>query len=150
MKTNDDILAKMLESIKQALPSFHSRVRASRRYAKRFQLSFIDPEKEFIIKEILNSQNKSIAKAMLLRKNISIPNLGSFQYRESLEIIREIKNEVKAKYGVIDIRKVDEELYDIINKEIEEKKKEIILPLYFEQLGGKDRINYNFKNTDKK
>lgn len=150
MRVNEDILDKMIESINKALPSFHSRIRTARRYIKRFMLSFTNPEKEFIVKEILHSQNKTIARAILLRKNISIPNIGSFQYRESLEIIREIKNEVKAKYGVTDIRKVDEELFEIINQEIEAKKREIILPLYFKQLGGKDNINYNFRDTGKK
>jgi len=150
MKTNGDILAKMLESIKKGLTSFHHHLRAPRRYVKRYLLSFTNAEQEFIVKEILHNQNKSIAKAILLRKNIAIPNLGSFQYRESLEIIREIKNEVKAKYGVTDIRKVDEELYEIINKEIEDRKREIILPLYFRQLGSRDNINYDFKNTSKK
>lgn len=150
MKVNEDILAKMIESINKALPSFHSHKRRARQYAKIFMLSYTPAEKEFIIKEILHNQNKSITKAILERKNIAIPNIGTFQYRESLEIIREIKNEVKAKYGVKDLRHIDEELYNKINEEIEARKKEILVPLYFKQLGSTDNINYNFRNTDKK
>lgn len=148
MKINETVLAKMLESINKALPSFHSHWRGSKRYVKRFMLVFTDAEKEFIVKEMLHSQNKSIAKAMLQRKNIAIPNIGSFQYRESLEIIRELKNEIKAKYGVTDLRKVDEETFMKINDELEARKKEILIPLYYQQI-KKDNINYDFLNSGK-
>ena len=150
MKIDETILGKMLESIKKALPSFHSHVRASRKYAKRFELAFTSAEQEFIIKEILHSQNKSIANAILRRKNISIPNIGSFQYRETLEIAREIREQVKAKYGITDLRKVDEETFMMINEEIQARNREILLPLYFQQLGSVDNINYDFKNRGKK
>lgn len=150
MKIDETILGKMLESIKKALPSFHSRIRASRKYAKRFELAFTSTEQEFVIKEMLHSQNKSIANAILRRKNIAIPNIGSFQYRETLEIAREIREQVKAKYGVTDLRKVDEETFMMINEEIQARNREILLPLYFQQLGSVDRINYDFKNRGKK
>ena len=60
MKLNEDVFAKMIESINKALPSFHSHKNRARRYVKRFMLAFTSAEKEFIIKEILHNQNKSI------------------------------------------------------------------------------------------
>ena len=149
MKIDETILSKMMESINKALPSFTSFRRKARKYLTLFRLVFTEPEKEFIIKEILHSQNKSIAKAMLQRKNISIPNIGSFQYRESLEIIRELKNEIKAKYGIANLREVDEETFNKINAELQARKREIILPLYFKQI-KKENINYDFLKRGRK
>lgn len=146
MKIDSDISTNIVESVKKTLQSFHSHRRKARIYAKRFLNGFSDNDRDFILNEILYNQNKSIIEAISNRKNIAIPTLGSFQYRESLEIIREIKNEIKKKYGVLDIRKADQSIIDAIIKEIEEKKKEIIIPLYFKQLGGKgSTVNSNFK-----
>lgn len=145
MKVNDEVFEKIVESVKKALPSFHSHKRKSRRYAKCFTLAYTDKDKEFILKEILHQQNRSIIKAIGEKKNIAIPSIGSFQYRESLELIREIKKDVKREFGVEDIRKVDEETYDKINEKIQERKRQIILPLYFKQHGGKgSSVNNNF------
>jgi hypothetical protein len=100
------------------------------------------------VKEILHQQNRSLVKAIGNKKNIAIPFIGSYQYRESLEIIREIKHEVKAEMGIDDLRKVDPILYRIANEKIEFKKKAILLPLYFKQLNIKgSTVNHNFLNT---
>jgi hypothetical protein len=148
MKVNDDVFPDIMKAVKSKIPSFHSHVRAARKYAKRFQLAFTDPEKEFVIKEILNQQNKSIIKAIAEKKNIAIPNLGSFQYRETLELIKQIKNEVKQEQGITDLRKLKQEDPVKADKAIQEmnlRKKLLILPLYFKQLGARDSsINYNF------
>ncbi|MCK9429934.1 MAG: hypothetical protein M0R17_08010 [Candidatus Omnitrophica bacterium] len=145
MNTNDDVFKNMVEAVKKSLPSFHSHKRKARIYAKRFLNGFNDNDKEFIIREIQHQQNKSIVKAIANKKNIAIPMIGSFQYRESLEMIRAIKNEVKEEFGVEDLRKVDEETYDKVNDEIQKRKKAIILPLYYKQYGGKgSSVNHNF------
>jgi CHAT domain-containing protein len=145
MKIIDEVFNNMVESIKKTLPSFHSHKRKARIYAKRFLNGFSDNDREFIIKEILHQQNRSIIKAIGNKRNIAIPIIGTFQYRESLEIIRQIKNDVKRENNVEDLRKVDQETYDKLSAEIESRKKAIILPLYFKQIDNRDStINYNF------
>ena len=145
MKINNDVFEKIIDSLKKNLLSFHSHKRKARIYAKRFLNGFSDNDRDFIVKEILHQQNRSLIKAIGNKKNIAIPSIGSFQYRESLEIIREIKREVKREFNVDDIRKVDEEMFNKINLAIEARKKEVILPLYFKQLGGKgSSVNPNF------
>lgn len=147
MKFDDAILEKMIKSIKTSLPSFHSHRKKARRYAKAFLLAYDDKDKEFIIKEILHQQNRSIIKAIEEKKNIAIPFLGSFQYRESLELIREIKNEVKKEMQIDDLRKVDEFTFLKANEEIERRKKGVLIPLYFKQLDIKgSTVNHNFRN----
>lgn len=137
MKVNDEVFEEMVKSIKKSLPSFHSHYRSVRKYIRRFLNVYSDNDREFIIKEILHNQNKSIIKAIQERKNIAIPFIGTFQYRETLEAIKEITKEVKEKYGIIDLRKCDPVLAEIAINEINEKKKEVIIPLYFSQIGGK-------------
>ena len=145
MKVNDEVFEKMLGNIKSSLPSFHSHKRSARIYARRFLNGFSDNDREFIVKEILHQQNRSLVKAIVDKKNIAIPCIGSFQYRESLELIREIKKQVKKEFDVDDLRTVDEETYNIISEEIEVRKREVILPLYFKQLGGKgSTVNNDF------
>lgn len=151
MKVDDDVFDKMIKSLKKALSSFTSRKRKARKYVRYFMIGMSDADREFIVKEILHQQNRSLVNAIANKKNIALPGIGSFQYRESLEIIRNIKNEVKAEHGIKDLRKVDEETFDKIHEEIEVKKKAIILPLYFKQLGGKgSQVNHNFLNGTKK
>lgn len=144
----DEVFDKMLESIKKALPSFHSHRRIARKYARRFQYGFSDSDREFVIKEILHQQNRSIIKAISEKKNIAIPFLGTFQYRESLELSREIKNEVKAEYGLqpnFRLSDLSEEDYMKITEEIRERKKQVLVPLYFKQINIKgSTVNYNF------
>lgn len=151
MKLVDEVFDKMIDSIKTNLPSFHSHKRKARIYAGRFRNGFSDSDREFILKEILHQQNRSIIKAIAEKKNIAIPHIGTFQYRNSLEIIREIKNDVKEQLNIQDLRKVDEETYNKANDMIQERKKSILIPLYFKQLNIKgSTINYDFKNTGKK
>lgn len=149
MKVIDEVFDKMIDSLKKNLSSFHSHRRRARIYAKRFLNGFSDNDREFIVKEILHQQNRSLIKAIGNKKNIAIPFIGSYQYRESLEIIRKIKNEVKEEMGIDDLRKVDPVIYKIANEKIEFKKKAILLPLYFKQLNikGNTVIN-NFLNKD--
>jgi len=145
VKTNDEVFEKIVESVKRALPFFHSHKRKARIYAKRFLNGFSDNDREFILKEILHQQNRSIIKAIGNKKNIAIPNIGSFQYRESLEIIRQIKDDVKKEMDIDDLRKVDQTIYNIANDKIQARKKEILLPLYFKQHGVKgSSINPDF------
>lgn len=145
MNSNDIVIDKMVKAVIEFLPSFHSHKRKARIYARRFLNGFTDDDRLFIIKEIQYQQNKSIINAIENRKNIAIPMLGSFQYRESLEIITEIKNDVKKEFGIDSIKGLDETMYDIVNNEIQKRKKDIILPLYFKQYGGKgSSVNPNF------
>lgn len=145
MKINDDVFEKIVESVKKALPSFHSHKRAARKYVRAFLNGFSDNDREFVLKEILHQQNRSLIKAIANKKNIAIPAIGSFQYRESLEMVREIRHEVKKEFGVDDMRKVDHHLFVQIHDEIEARKRKVILPLYFRQLGGKgSSVNPDF------
>lgn len=147
MKVDDEVFDKIVDSVKTGLQSFHSHKHKARLYAKRFLNGFSDSDRDFILKEILYQQNKSIVKAVGNKQNISIPSLGSFQYRETLEVIRDIKNEVKKEFNVTDIRKCDPDKAEAIIEEINIRKKHIILPLYFKQLGGKgSSVNHNFLN----
>lgn len=151
MKVLDEVFDKMIDSLKKNLPFFHSRIRPARIYAKRFLNGFSENDREFILKEILHQQNRSIIKAIENKKNIAIPNIGSFQYRESLEIAREIKNEVKTEMGIDDLRKVDQRTYDEAIERIDAKKKAILVPLYFRQLNIKgSTVNPNFLTLRKK
>ena len=62
MKVDNDVFDEMMEALKRELPNFHSSKRKARIYAKRFLNGFSDGDREFILKEILHSQNKSIIK----------------------------------------------------------------------------------------
>lgn len=147
MKVNDDVFERIVESVKQALQLFHSHKRRPRVYAKGFLNRYNDVDREFILKEILHNQNKSIAKAISEKKNIAIPSLGSFQYRESLELIKEITTEVKKEYNVTNIKECDPDKASVVIDEINKRKKLVILPLYFKQLGGKgSTVDHNFLN----
>lgn len=145
MNVNDEVLGKIVDSLKKNLLSFHSHKRPARIYAKRFLNGFSDTDREFIIKEILYNQNLSIINAIKNKKNISVPNLGSFQYRESLEMITEIKDEVKKEMNIDNLKTCDPIIADKAIQEIEIRKKLKIIPLYFKQIGGKgSSVNHNF------
>ena len=148
MKIEEDILEKIVAGVRARLQSFHSRKRQARIHAVKFMKFFTDVEREFLIKEVLHSQNKTIIKAIADRKNIAVPSLGTFQYREIYEAIRDITAEVKAKYNVSGpMNKIDPTLAEIIHNEIEEKKKEIVIDLYYKGVGGRgSTVNHNFKN----
>lgn len=146
MKVNEDIFDKIVARVKSSLQSFHSRKRKARIYAVKYTKIFNDADREFILKEILHSQNKSIISAIANKKNIAIPSLGTFQYRETLEATRQIKNEVKQAHQITDMKHLDPAIFDAIIREIDEKKKEVLLPLYFKGVGGKgSTVNHNFK-----
>jgi hypothetical protein len=150
MKIDESILEKMVKRVKTTLSSFHSHVKKARKYVRWYINGMTEVDREFIIKEILHQQNRSIIKAIENKKNIGIPSIGSFQYRESLEIIKAIKQEVKAEMGIEDIRKVDEETYIILNNKMEERKKSVLIPLYFKQLNIKgNSVNHQFLNKIK-
>lgn len=145
MITNDDVFPEIMKTVDKGLKEFHSHIHRARRYSKRFLLAFTKNDREFVLKEILNSQNKSIIKAIADRKNIAIPNIGSFRYRETLEVIRAIKNEVKNEYHVNDMRDCDPIIAEVIREKVEVRKRMIVLPLYFKQLGSKgSTVNTNF------
>jgi len=145
MKIDESILDKMVKRIKNFLPSFHSHRKKARKYVRWYINGMSEVDKEFVIKEILHQQNRSIIKAIENKKNIAIPMIGSFQYRESLEICRAIKNEVKQEMGIEDLRKVDEETFVQANNKIEERKKAVLIPLYFQQLNIKgNSVDHNF------
>lgn len=151
MKVNEIVFKNMVESIKKALPFFHSHKRKARQYAKKFMIAYTEAEQEFILKEILHSQNKSIIQAIENKQNIAIPALGSFQYRESMEISKQIKDQVKAEYNVSTIHHADPIVADVIRKEIETRKKAVLLPLHFKQINIKgSTVNYNFLNKNVK
>lgn len=148
MKLDEDILERIVSSVKARLQSFQSRKRKARIHAVKFTTIYNDREREFIIKEVLHSQNKSIIYAIGNNKNIAIPSLGTFQYRETREAIQEIKREVKAKYGVTcRISECDPELAAKIREEIEAKKREVVIDLYYKSVGPRNsHVNHNFKN----
>lgn len=149
MKIDDTIFDKIVDAVSSALQSFHSHKSPARRYVKRYRMRYTDADREFILKEILHSQNRSIVAAIGNKKNISIPAIGSFQYRETLEATKAIKKEVKEKYHVTDLNSVDPVIFDAIIKEIDAKKRDIILPLYFKGVGGKgSTVNHNFRNKE--
>ena len=151
MKIDEVILEKMVKRVKTSLLSFHSHRKKARKYVRWFINGMTDTDREFIIKEILHQQNRSIENAIELKKNIAIPMLGSFQYRESLEISKEISKEVKAEMGVTDLRKVDEETFIKVNDEVNKRKKSILLPLYFKQLNIKgSTVDHQFLKKIKK
>lgn len=146
MKVNEDIFDKIVQSVRTRLKSFTSRKRKARIYAIKFANIYSDADRDFIIKEILHSQNKSIASAIANKKNIAIPSLGTFQYRETLEAIKSIKDEVKREHNISDLRKLDPNVFDAIRAEIEAKKKDIVIDLYYKGCGGKgSTVNHNFK-----
>jgi len=146
MKLNEDILTNIISGVRTRLQSFTSRKRKARIYAVKFTTIFNDAEREFVIKEILHSQNKSIANAIASKKNIAIPSLGTFQYRETLEAIKQIKNEVKQEHNISDLRKVNPAIFEAIHREIEARKKEVVIDLYYKGSGGKgSTVNHNFK-----
>lgn len=145
MKIVEGILEKMVESAKQTLSSFHSHRRIARQYAKRFTIAFTKQEQEFILEEILYNQNKSIAKAIANKKNIAIPAIGTFQYRESLEIIKGINKEVKEKYNIERLDQIDPAIKEVVTAELEERKRAILIPLYFKQINKKNStVNHDF------
>lgn len=137
MKIDEIIFEKMIKRIKNSLLSFHSHRKKARKYVRWYLNGMLETDREFIVKEILHQQNRSIVKTIENKKNLSIPSIGSFQYRESLEIIRQIKNDVKKEMGIEDFRKVDENTYQAAQSKIEAIKKSILIPLYFKQLNIK-------------
>jgi len=149
MKIDDTIFDKIVDAVNSALQFFHSHKSPARRYVRRYRTRYNDADREFILKEILHSQNRSVANAIGNKKNIAIPVIGSFQYRETLEATKEIKREVKEKYHITNMKEVDPVIFDAILKEIDTKKRDIILPLYFKGVGGKgSTVNPNFRNKE--
>ncbi len=65
--------------------------------------------------------------------------------KENEKDLIEIKNEVKQEMGIEDLRKVDEETFVEANNKIEERKKAVLIPLYFQQLNIKgNSVDHNF------
>lgn len=145
MKIDETILGKMMTRVKGELSSFHSHRKKARKYVRWYLNGMVESDREFIVKEILHQQNRSIVKSIETKKNLSIPSIGSFQYRESLEIIRQIKNDVKKEMGIEDLRKVDEDTYLAASAKIEEIKKAVLIPLYYKQLNIKgNTVDHQF------
>lgn len=147
MKTNDEVFPLIIDSVTKMLSTFTSRLYKARAAARRWK-KYDENDKEFILKEILNSQNRSILNAMENKKNIALPSLGHFQYCESAEISREIRNEVKAKYNISEetpLTKVDPYIAELIRHEVKIKRREVLIPLYFKNLKCNSTINYNFR-----
>jgi nucleoid DNA-binding protein len=151
MKINDELFPKIMESVKETLLSSSSSTnRKKNTNIVKFLHVLSTAEQEFIVKEILHSQNKSIIQAMENKRNITLPKLGCFKYRKTSEVNRELFAKVKAKYHIDQLKDADPVIAELALDELHKLQREILIPIAIAEVNNREgKINYNFLNKTK-
>jgi len=153
---NDEIFEEIVEHLDDALQHFAAKpaktriYRKVRRQANMFNLKKVS-DKEFIYREILASQNRSIVNAIKDKQSIRIPRIGMFKFRQYAVVASEIKQEIYKKHGITTIFDLPKSERLAVVKEVKEASSEIVKQLYIESLNPNKSIILNsFKVPNEK
>lgn len=153
---NDAIFDEIVEHLEGALHSFAAKPAKTRIYRKiRRQANMFNlkkqSDKEFIYKEILASQNRSIVNAIKEQQSIRIPRIGMFKFRQYAVVANEIKQEIYKKHGIKSLFDLGKSERLAVSQEIKEASSEIVKQMYIESIRPNTaKVLSSFKIPDEK